>query len=179
MARSVLVFLGLSLVAALLFVTFYEMHDFRPYLSQINDIYRAMDPGDRQSPAQVRDFVWKVNGPETDSFVSRKLLGEVRHPRSMMAWHYHSIMWGLMLRLHFDRNERLAFYCHYLPYEGGVGFSKASLFYFARPLDTLSVDEVATIVTVGRAPQINSPTRHPEQFQASKRYLLDSYGSQK
>jgi Transglycosylase len=160
---------------ALLFL-FYEVHDFRPYLPRIEAIYASMDPEDRQPPDNVRTFVWKVDGDMVDGFTSSELLAELRErPMRMSAWHYHSFMLGWMIRWHFSKLQRLALYCHYLLYEGGRGFTSAANFYFRKRPDTLSADELATIVAVGRAPRMNSPTRHPERLEVTKKRLLSAY----
>jgi len=93
------------------------------------------------------------------------------------AWHYHSFIWTVLLRWHFSKTQRLALYCHYLPFEGGKGFERASKFYFQKQPDALDLDELATIVAVGRAPATNSPTRHPERLEVLKRELLAAYNT--
>jgi hypothetical protein len=157
------------------FLLYYEVHDFRPYLPQIQAVYASMDPEDRMPPDNVQTFVWKVDGDTVDGFVSTRLLGELRGPMRMSAWHYHSFMLVWMLRWHFSKSQRLALYCHYLPYEGGRGFTNAANFYFGRQPDALSADELATVVAVGRAPHMNSPTLHPERLEATKKKLLSAY----
>jgi len=161
----------------ILFVGFYELHDFRPCLPKMNAIYNNMAAEDRKPPGKVQDFVWKVEGEMIDSFAARELLGEIRGPQRMASWHYHSAMWQLLLPAHFRKAKRLAFYCHYLPYEGGDGFSNASQFYFGKAPDKLSVDEIAEIVVIGRGPHRNSPSRHPENLETAKKRLLDAYAS--
>jgi hypothetical protein len=175
LAKCVAIVVGVALGLAILFVVFYELHDFRPSVSRINAVYDAMDPEDRWPPPAIQSFVWRVEGEKVDGFAAQRLLGEIRGPQRMLAWHYHSVMWYLFLRAHFGKTERLAFYCHYLPYENGVGFSKASQFYLGKQPDALSLDEIAAIVAIGRSPYGNSPTRHPERLQAAKMRLLDVY----
>jgi hypothetical protein len=160
---------------ALLFL-FYEVHDFRPYLPRIEAIYASMDPEDQRPPDNVQTFVWKVDGNTVDGFASSQLLGELRgRPMPMSTWHYHSFMLVWMLRWHLSRLQRLALYCHYLAYEDGRGFTRAANFYFGKQPDTLSADELATIVAVGRAPRMNSPTRLPERLEVTKKKLLSAY----
>lgn len=169
-----LIALVVGVVAILLL--FYEVHDFRPSLSRIQTIYTAMDPEDRQPPGNVQRFVWMVDGKTVDGFASRQLLGELRGPMRMSAWHYHEFMWYWMLRWHLSKAQRLALYCHYLPYEAGQGFTSAAKFYFGKQPDALNLDQLATIVAVGRAPSLNSPTRHPDRLEAAKKELLMAYG---
>jgi hypothetical protein len=160
-----------------LFAAFYELHDFRPYLQNVRDIYDGVAPEDKNPPDQIQDFIWRVEGKTVNGFVAQRLLGEVKHPQRMIGWHYHSVMWTLLLPLHFVKTQRLGFYCHYLPYGGGTGFSRASQFYFGKTPDKPNLDEIASIIAIGRSPGRNSPTRHPEHLQAAKKQLLDAYAS--
>jgi hypothetical protein len=174
--RTVVALLALAAGAVAVFLLYYEMHDFRPYFPRIQAIYSRLDPEDRIPPENVQNFVWKVNGETVDTLSSRGLLHELRGPMPKSgAWHYHSFMWYVTLRWHLSKEERLAFYCHYLPYEGGQGFTSAAKFYFDKQPDALSLDELAMIVAVGRAPGFNSPSRHPDHLEEAKKQLLAVY----
>ena len=173
--RTAVGLFALAVGAVALLLLFYEVHDFRPYFPRVQAIYVSMDPEDREPPENVQSFVGRVEGSMVDSFASRQLLGDVRPPMRISAWHYHSFMWHWMLRWHFSKTQRLAFYCHYLPYEEGQGFTSAAKFYFSKQPDALSLDELATIVAVGRAPGSNSPSRHPDQLERTKKELLSAY----
>jgi transglycosylase-like protein len=157
------------------FILYYDVHDFRPYLPRIQAIYASMDPEDRNPPENVQDFVSKVEGPTYASVASRSLLVELRGPMRAGTWHYHSLMLELMLRWHFSKSQIVALYCHDLAYEGGSGFSKASNLYFGKQPDALDLDELATIVAVGRSPQWNSPKKHPDRLENTKKRLLADY----
>src|ERR1700741_4596657 len=173
--RSVLAVLALAGAAAAGFILYYEVHDFRPSLPQIETIYVHMDPEDRDPPNNVLNFVERAERRTWIGFASGKLLGELRGPMQMGAWHYHSFMLELMLRWHFSQAQMMALYCHYLPYEEGSGFSKAANFYFGKQPDALSLEELATIVAVGRSPRMNSPKIYPERSQEAVRRLLLDY----
>jgi hypothetical protein len=172
---SAIAIVALAVGFTALFLLIYELHDFRPYFPRVQAIYTSMDPEDRQPPKNVQQFVWKVDGQNVDSFAARQLLGEVRGSMRASAWHYHSFLWEVLLRWHLSRTERLALYCHYLPYEAGQGFTRAAKFYFDQQPDGLDVDELATIVAVGRSPGANSPSRHPERLDATKKKLRAAY----
>jgi Transglycosylase len=151
------------------------MQEFRPYVPALRSIYSNMQSGDREPSQTVQDFILKVDGRIVDSLDARNLLYEIRGRQKMGAWHFHSAMWELLLPLHFTKKERIAFYCHYLRYENGSGFTEASEFYFKKPPNQLDTDELATIVAIGRAPKINSPSLHPDRLQAAKRSILEGY----
>ena len=173
--RTAATLLSLAVGVVALFLLFYEVHDFRPSFSRLQVIYTKMDPEDRQPPENVQRFVWMVDGKMLDSFAAQQLLGELRGPMPVSAWHYHSFMLYWMMRWHLSKEQRLAIYCHYLPYETGQGFTNAAKFYFGKRPSILNVDELATIVAVGRAPDWNSPSRHPERLEATKKKLLSMY----
>jgi hypothetical protein len=175
--RTTLAIIALGFGLTALFLMVYELRDFRPYFSKIQGIYAGMDREDREPPGNVQVFVWKVDGRTIDTFAARQLLYDVRGSMRAGAWHYHSFMWTVLLRWHFSKTQRLALYCHYLPYDAGIGFERASKFYFKKQPDALDLDELATIVAVGRAPATNSPTRHPERLEVLKRELLAAYNT--
>ena len=168
---------GCMLAAPALFLGFYDVHNFRPYLPAIRTIYADMDEGDRNPPNNVQDFVLKVDGRIVGSLDARDLLSELGPRMNMGSWHYHSTMWRFLLPLHFTQKERVAFYCHYLKYESGSGLNEASGFYFHKPSDQLTTDELAAIVAIGRAPMRNSPFRHPERLQYAKQRVLSQYAA--
>ena len=173
---KLVIIIAISIIAGgLLLAGFYELHDFRPYLASMRAIRASMATEDKEPPSNVSDFVWKVEGNTIDRIDASYLLAATMHPRRMLAWHFHSAMWSVLLPLHFNRKERTAFYCHYLPYEKGDGFSDASRFYFGKPPEQLNADELASIVAIGRFPGSDSPSKHPEHFQAAKQRVLDAY----
>jgi hypothetical protein len=157
------------------FVGFYELLDFRPYVPSMRSIYSNMQSEDREPPQNVQDFILKVDGRIVDRVDAQNLLYEIRGHQKMGAWHFHSAMWEFLLPLHFMKKERVAFYCHYLRYENGTGLTGASEFYFKKPPDRLDADELATIVAIGHAPKFNSPSLHPDRLQAAKRSILETY----
>jgi Transglycosylase len=166
------------LFCAIMFVGLYDLYEFRPYAGRIEAIYQCMDSEDRQPPVNVQTFIWKVDGSVVNSFVAGHLLSDFRKPMRMGAWHYHSSMWELMLRLHFDRTKQMSFYCHYLPHENGAGFAKAAQIYFGKQPHELNDDQLATLVAIGRHPSANSPTRHPESLERVKTRLLEAAKTQ-
>jgi len=178
LARTILAALGAIFLGAVLFVGFYDLHDFRPYAGRIEAVYESMEPEDRQPPPNVQRFIWKVDGHIVDTFAASRLLSEMRGQMNMGSWHYHSLMWDLMLHFHFDKQQRLALYCHYLPHENGVGFSAAARACFGKQPHELADEQLATLVAIGRSPGANSTTRHPEHLERIKLRLLEASKSQ-
>lgn len=83
----------------------------------------------------------------------------------------------LLLEWHYDKPEILEAYFNevYLGQDGrravhGVGL--ASQFYFGRPLERLSVPQLATLVALVRGPSYYDPQRHPERLLARRNQVL-------
>jgi penicillin-binding protein 1B len=53
------------------------------------------------------------------------------------------------------------------------GFGLGAQFYFNKPIDELSADEIATLVAVIRGPSFYNPYRHPERALARRDFVLD------
>ncbi len=75
---------------------------------------------------------------------------------------------ALILEYRFDKDEILEAYLNeiYLGQDGASsihGFGLASEFYFSRPLDNLSLDQIATLVALVRGPSYYDPRRYPER----------------
>lgn len=94
----------------------------------------------------------------------------------MLRWHLPSVIWPTLLGWHFSTQQRLAFYCHDLPYESGAGFSGASQAYFGKQPGLLTPEQPAETVVLGVSPHENSPAC--DRFQAKKEQLLSLNASQ-
>ncbi|MDU0352903.1 penicillin-binding protein 1B [Paraglaciecola aquimarina] len=55
---------------------------------------------------------------------------------------------------------------------GVYGFGLASYFYFARPLNELSIDEMAMLVGIIKGPSYYNPKRHPERVTTRRNLVL-------
>jgi len=75
---------------------------------------------------------------------------------------------ALILEYRFEKDDILEAYLNeiYLGQDGASsvhGFGLASEFYFGRPLQTLSLDQIATLVALVRGPSYYDPRRYPER----------------
>ena len=181
MLQTVVKTISTALAAAILLVsslvTYYDWHEVRPYIPNIHATLESSSQEDRNVPSSVENFIWKTEKSTIDWQIVRNLLPERYGQMRIGVWHFRGFMWSLLLPLHFDKHTRTALYCHYLVYENGQGFSNASEFYFKKQPHTLSAEEIAAILAIGRAPNQNSPTRHPEAFELAKKRLLEAYES--
>ena len=180
--RSIVKTISTALAALILFtgsfVAYYDWHEIRPFVPTIQATLAGSAQEDRNVPSNVEDFIWKI-GKNANSYadwqVVRHLLPERYGPIRMGTWHFHGLMWSMLLPLHFDKHERTALYCHYLLYEDGEGLSNAANFYFHKQPHELTTEEIATILTVDKAPRHYSPSRHPQAFEEEKQRLLAAY----
>lgn len=92
-------------------------------------------------------------------------------------------MMALLLELHYDKDEILQAYLNeiYLGQEKSRaihGFGLASHFYFDRPLQKLSLPQIATLIALVRGPSYYDPRRHPERLRKRRNLILDIMAEQ-
>ncbi|GLS91410.1 penicillin-binding protein 1B [Psychromonas marina] len=85
---------------------------------------------------------------------------------------------SLLLELHFSKNEILEGYINeiYLGQDGPRaihGFGLASQYYFRQPLQDLSLEQQALLVTLVRGASYYNPWRHPQRAQDRRDLVLD------
>jgi len=178
MKATAIILAGVYVVVGTL-LTAYDWREVQPRLPGIRAAMETFPSEERNVPANVAAFIWKLDETQKAhiaSQVARVLLGEAP-PMRAGAWHAHSFMWALLLPVHFDKQTRTALYCHNIVYENGRGLSGAAAYYFHKSPHELSTEEIAGILAIDGSPSINSPTRHQDRYaQASKR-LLDAYAT--
>lgn len=77
------------------------------------------------------------------------------------------------LEMQYSKQEILEGYLNTLYYGHGVyGVKKASDFFFHKPLDALSIEEVAVLIAIPNGPAIYSPFLHPENTDQRKNLVL-------
>ena len=84
---------------------------------------------------------------------------------------------ALLLELHYSKEEILEAYINevYLGQSGRRaihGFGLASRFYFGKPLDELSIGEIATLVGLVKGASFYNPRRHPERAEKRRDLVL-------
>ena len=157
----------------------FDWREVRPRLPEIRASLEAYAPEDRNVPANVADVIWKLDEKQEvflNTLVARDLVS-ASLPMNAGAWHARNLMWSILLPLHFDRMSRTALFCHNLPYEGGSGLSNAAEHYFHKQPHELTSEQVAGILAIARAPNMNSPTRHPDRYAQNTARLLNAYAT--
>ncbi len=85
---------------------------------------------------------------------------------------------ALLLEWHYDKNEILEAYFNevYLGQDGRRaihGFGLASRFYFDKPIERLSLPEIAALVAMIRGPGYYHPNRHPDRLLERRNLVLE------
>lgn len=87
---------------------------------------------------------------------------------------------ALLLELSFDKEFILNRYMDtvYLGQDGTsaiYGFSNASEFYFNKPVDLLSLEEMATLVALLKGPSYYNPEKHPKRLHKRTKLVLSMF----
>jgi len=87
------------------------------------------------------------------------------------------VVMALLLEYRFSKKEILAAYVNevYLAQFGNKaihGFAAASKHFFARPLNELSIDEMAMLVGIVKGPSLYNPKRHPKRAEERRDVVL-------
>ncbi len=92
-------------------------------------------------------------------------------------------MMALLLEWHYDKDEILEAYLNeiYLgqeKYRAIHGFGLASHFYFDRPIQDLTLPQIATLIALVRGPSYYDPERHPERLRKRRDLILEVMADQ-
>lgn len=86
-------------------------------------------------------------------------------------------LYSLLIELKYSKDELLEIYLNevFLGQNGPLsvnGFGLASEFYFARPIDELTPEQIALLVAIIKGPSYYSPTRYPERALERRDFIL-------
>jgi hypothetical protein len=170
---KILLWLIPALIAApIVWFGAYDVVAFQPRTAEIRRLVAAAAPEEKSPPASIRR-VLRVSYPnQLSSHVARLLLEELdAEPigRSMLWWHTRRAVWTGLVDLHLSMSDQTTLFLTLSPMGNNVrGFSKASTAVVGVPLSTVSVEQAARLVTVGKAPSmyLNNPERLTQQSEA-------------
>lgn len=91
---------------------------------------------------------------------------------------FNEVIMAVLLDFHYDKNEILEAYLNeiYLGqdrHRAIHGFGLASRFYFDKPIKSLGLNEITTLVALIRGPSYYHPDRHPERLRERRDRILD------
>ncbi len=55
------------------------------------------------------------------------------------------------------------------------GFANASYFYFSKPIESLSLEEMASLVALLKGPSYFNPDKYPQRFRKRTKLVLSLY----
>ena len=92
-------------------------------------------------------------------------------------------LYSLLIELKYSKDELIEFYLNevFLGQNGTLsvnGFGLASEFYFARPIDELTPDQIALLVAMIKGPSYYNPKRYPERALERRDFILRQMISQ-
>ncbi len=116
-------------------------------------------------PNSVKTYVAKVVGMRYYNSEQKKI----------SSWPIKFWLVRLAMLVSLSDDKILSLYGYYLPYEEGRGLSNASSYYYGLELRELNVEKVIALLTIGRAPHLNSPTYNRDKYERAKILLLSRY----
>jgi hypothetical protein len=170
-----LIGLGTLIGGVVLSVIVYDFMVFQPYCSQIKTFIQNSHPLYKRPPKALHNIAILAEGKNgIRSHVVQSLLIQFgRNKQRMLNWHCDSLLWMLLMDLHFTEAENFALWCYFTPYEHGVGLHESANFYYGRNLDQLSLEEMTTVVARGRYPLVYQ--KYPEKLEKRVNDLLAKY----
>ena len=170
---NLLLWLILALVAApVVWFAAYDVLVFQPRTAEIRRLVAAAAPEEKSPPTSIRR-VLRVSYPnQLSAHVARLLLGELETEptgSSMLWWQAKTAVWTGLVDLHLSESDQTTLFLTLSPMGNGVrGFSKASTVVVGVPLNTVTLEQAARLVTVGRAPSLylNNSERLMQQSEA-------------
>ncbi len=112
-----------------------------------------------------------VSGASTLTMQLARLL--VPHPRRSMVGKFREAALALRLEWTFSKQDLLEQYVNRAPFGEGIrGASAGALYYFDKPLSSLSWSEAAALAAIPKGPSVYSPERHRERLLARRRFVL-------
>ncbi len=77
--------------------------------------------------------------------------------RNNTAWHLNQLLWYVSNDLHFTDEDIFYLWCHFSLNVNGFGINNASLKYFSKPIQELSIEKQIQIIGMVKAPSIFIP----------------------
>ena len=159
--------LSALLILAGLAVGFYDVIMFEPSRHEINRLLASAAGEDRHLPEVTKRLIALSSGPNVPDYAIARHF--VRRQRGgQLRWAMEATLWGLLLKIHYNFDDRMALFCT-ISYTGQkvYGLNNAALHRYGKPLSQLSVEESAAIVLL-----LKSPTRPIEERESQIEKLL-------
>ncbi len=166
--KNILLLLSAIIILPVLSVGLYDVKQFEPRRHEIDQLLASASDEDRHPPEVIKNFIALSSGPSVPDFAVARYFVQ-RQGRGQLRWSLEATLWGLLLKLHYSFDDRLALFCT-LSYTGQrvYGLNNAALNRYGKPLSQLSDKESAAIVLLLKSPTrpIGENAAHIEQLLA-------------
>jgi hypothetical protein len=172
--RRFLLFLSaLFAVAAAAFFS-YDVFVFQPFRTDIDKLVARAGVYERTPPEPLVRVLKTAYAGTLDAHVARHLIQELRQRTvgGALGWHVTSNLWSLLVKIHLSQGERTTLFLSLSHMGNGQrGFQQASTRIVGVPLAEVSLIQAATLVTVGKSPEIYSS--QPERLSEAAEHLAE------
>jgi len=129
----------------------------------------------------VRDYLFFDKPLRGASTITQQLIKNTLLTRERsFKRKFKEVLMALLLEYSFDKEFILNYYMStvYLGQKGNLsinGFTQASQFYFNKDIQSLSLEEIATLVALIKGPSYYHPIKHPQRLAKRRELVLSIY----
>lgn len=174
MATFILVFL---LVLPFIGFGVYDLVAFQSRREAIDQILSTAAPGESTPSPTLMRLIQISAHNRTAAFTARILIQDMKVPSTthgMLGWHTTNALWWGLVAIHMSEEEQVTLIAS-RSYMGNhrYGLSVESRARFGRPLNELSLEEMATLVAISSAPSLYLSS--PERLNTRKEWLIQEF----
>lgn len=163
-AKFLFAIVGVLIAVPIAYVAGYDLVVFQPRVPEVQRLIEVAAQDERTPSPLVARVIRAGVSQHMSAQTSRLLLKQLKLPplQSQLQRHFTSALWWALVALHFSDQEQSTLFLS-LSYMGNgiTGFSAASQAQFGASLNSLSLEQVATLSAIAKAPSayLESPER--------------------
>jgi hypothetical protein len=164
---------GLTLALAFAFVA-YDIAVFQSRVGRIDSLVAQAAPAESHPSDALRRLMF-ADFRHPSQATARILIIELGVPYyGGLGWHRTSALWTLLVKLHLTDDERIAILAsRTIVKRGSHGFAAGAELVFAKPLERLKEEELATLFVMARMPILFSNPEYRERIPELSGALLE------
>jgi hypothetical protein len=162
---------------------YYEIRYFKPSIPLIEEVYNNAKREENYTE-MVKNIVLCIETPyfyhdknhpydRIAGIVARHFAYKFIKYNNMGEWHFHGLLWKILLIHHFEREKLFILYLHFIPFEHGLGLANSAQYYFQKKISQLTVKEIVTLLGVARSPKTYSPFSNPKGAEDIQDILME------
>lgn len=173
--RTTALILILIVLVSIIVAASYEIIVFYQYKSNLDKIITQTHPLHRNPPETAYNLAVLSEGKERiKSYAAQILLCDLGLNRNeILAWPLDYASWTILIGLIYNEKEIFTLWCHIAPYEQGRGLNGSAIHRYNKDLNQLSLEELATIIALVKAPLHFS--KNPEELSKRAKDLTARY----